>query len=204
MAIVRDLYADMPTERLAELLGRSTSSTYNAAAKLGLHKSAQYMASPQACRLRQGDNVGAATRFHAGQTPWNKGMKGLQMGGVATQYKPGNRSGKAVELHKPIGTERISKDGYLQRKINDDMPLHRRWRGVHLLLWEESHGPIPPGHAVVFKNGNKADIRLDNLELVSRGALMKRNSYHNYGKDIAQLVQLKGAVTRVINRRESK
>ncbi len=57
-------------------------------------------------------------------------------------------------------------------------------------------------HAVAFKDGNKQNIALDNLELVSRADLMKRNSYHNYGKEIAQLVQLKGAVTRQINKRE--
>jgi len=96
-----------------------------------------------------------------------------------TQFQKGMRRGVAVQLYKPIGTERLSKDGYLERKVNDDLPLQARWRAVHLVEWERVNGQIPAGHALVFRNGDKTDIRLDNLELITRAALMKRNSVHN-------------------------
>ena len=145
---------------------------------------------------------GIPTRFKSGHTPWNKGMKGLDIGGHATWFKKGHRGGKAMYLYQPIGTERISKDGYLQRKINDDLPLQRRWRLVHLLVWEAANGPAPPNHAVVFKDGNKQNIVLDNLELISRAELMRRNSHHQYGPEVSKLVQLRGALTRQINKRK--
>ncbi len=148
--------------------------------------------------------IGSGSQFQKGHQTWNKGMKGLQIGGVATRFKPGHRGGKAAELYKPIGAERISKGGYLQRKINDDMPLQKRWRGVHIIVWEEANGPLPAGRAVTFKDGNKRHIALENLELLTRAELMARNTIHNYPKEIAELAQLRGAITRQINKRERK
>ena len=202
--ILRARYPHEKTETVAAAIGRDVNSCYTKAKKLGLHKTDEYLASADACRLRQGDNVGEAFRFKKGQTSWNKGTHFTAGGRSAeTRFKKGERQGVAVKLYKPIGTERISKDGYLERKINDGMLLQKRWRAVHIVMWEEVNGPLPKGFALVFKNKDKADIRLDNLELISRSDLMKRNSYHNkYPKEVAQLIQLRGAVQRKINRRE--
>ena len=132
----------------------------------------------------------------------NKGLKGINLGGQAGQFQRGNRSGIALSRYRPIGTERIGKDGYLERKINDDMPFHRRWRAVHLLVWEEANGPLPSGCAVSFRDGDKRNLALDNLQLVTRAELMKRNSYHQYGPEISKIIQLRGALARQINKRE--
>ena len=121
-----------------------------------------------------------------------------------TQFKKGVRQGVAVRLYKPIGTERISKDGYLERKVNDGLPLQARWRAVHLVVWEALHGPVPAGHAVAFKNGDRTDIRPENLELIHRRALMARNTVHNLPKPLAQTVQLLGALRRQINRKAGR
>lgn len=191
-AIVAKLYPDTPTADVARRLGVSESSVYNQAAVLGIRKSAAYLASPAACRLRRGGK------------PWNTGMKGLQIGGVGTRFQPGHVGGRAAEVYQPIGSERITRDGYLERKIHDGLPRQSRWRAVHLLLWEEANGRVPPGHAVAFRDGDKRNLNLDNLHLVSRADLMRRNSCHNYGPEIARLVQLKSAIARQINKREKQ
>lgn len=203
-ALVAKLYPDTPTADVARRLGVSETSVYNQAAVLGIRKSAAYMASPAACRLRRGDNIGAKSQFKKGGKPWNTGMKGLQIGGVGTRFQPGHVGGISVEVYKPIGTERINKDGYLERKIHDGLPRQSRWRAVHLLLWEEANGRLPSGHAIAFRDGDKRNLNLDNLHLVSRADLMRRNSYHNYGPEIARLVQLKSAIARQINKREKQ
>jgi hypothetical protein len=201
-------YPNVRTETIAQQLGRTLCTVYNQAAKLGLTKSEEYLASPDACRLRRGDNVGAAYRFPKGHAPANKGTRrpGWAAGRMReTQFRKGERRGVAVKLYKAIGTERISKDGYLERKINDDMPLQRRWRFVHLIVWEAANGPVPPGHAIAFKPGRKtnksAEITVDALELVTRRDLMLRNTVHNLPKPIAELVQLRGVLQRQINKR---
>jgi hypothetical protein len=119
-----------------------------------------------------------------------------------TQFQKGVRQGVAVRLYKPVGTERISKDGYLERKVNEDLPLQRRWRAVHLVMWEAVNGPVPKSHAVVFINGDKRDVRLENLRLITRAELMKRNTLHNYPPEVARTVQLIGALNRQIRRRQ--
>jgi len=202
---IERLYPDTPTAEIARQLGMTTSRVSFKAARLGLKKSAAYLESPAACRIRKGDTVGAATRFYPGHTTWNKGLHGLDIGGKETQFKPGYRSGKALLLYQPIGTERVSKDGYLERKINDDMPFHKRWRGVHIINWEAINGPLPKGYALVFRDGNKQNTAVENLVLLSRSELMRRNSYHtNYPKEVAQLVQLRGAITRQIKKRSKE
>ena len=186
-AVLRDLYPTMNNPAIGERLGRSESAILNRAQKLGLNKPPGFK------------NAGC---FARGVIPWNKGTH-WQAGGasIATRFQPGTRQGVALKLYQPIGSERISKDGYLQRKVNDDMPLQRRWRAVHILIWEAINGPLPKGHAIVFRDGDKTHLVEANLEMVSRAELMRRNSFHRYGKEIAAVIQLKGAITRQINRR---
>lgn len=201
-------YPDTPTAAISASLGRTDQQVYAKAAALGLKKSAAYLAGPHACRLRRGDNTGAAHRFTPGQQPWNAGLKGWQAGGrsVDTRFKPG-RTPQEAHNYLPVGSLRLSKDGYLERKVTDDPRLYpaRRWVALHRLVWEATHGPVPAGHIVVFKPGLKttveAEVTLDRLECISRVEHMARNTYHQYPKEIAQAIQLKGALTRQINRR---
>lgn len=184
-------FADTHTAVLARELKRSYGAVAQHARLIGLKKSAAFYASAMARR----------TRFVKGQPSWNKGLS-YQPGGrcAETQFKPGQKPKTWV----PVGTEVVDEEGYLKRKVRDDAPKgmsRQNWVFVHRALWEQHHGPIPRGHAVVFRNGDKSDIRIENLELVTRRALMARNTVHNLPKPIAQLVQLKGAVMRQINRR---
>jgi hypothetical protein len=202
-AMLRRDYPDTLTATIAEALGITSRSVYSKAAKLGIKKSAAYLASPDARRIRSA-NIGLSARFPPGHIPWNKGIRGINYpGAMATQFKPGFRGGRALARYQPIGTERLTVDGYLERKVNDDMPLQRRWRAVHILLWEQENGPLPGGHALVFRDGNKRNICLDNLELITRAELMRRNSCHNHGPEIAKLVQLRSAINRMINNKET-
>ena len=47
----------------------------------------------------------------------------------------------------------------------------RRWVPEHRRLWETEHGPIPAGHVVAFKDGDKQNVTLDNLVLMTRAEL---------------------------------
>lgn len=205
MELLRLNFADSRTDDLAQALGRPYTAVAQKASKLGLRKSEAYIASPLAHRL---DGLkGMKTRFKPGAAPWNKGTH-YQPGGrcAETQFKPGTKSGRAAQLVVPVGSYRVNADGYLDQKISDQPgPQNLRWKSVHRLVWERTHGPVPHGHAVCFKPGRRstdaAEITVDALELVTRRDLMLRNTYHRYGKDVAKLVQLRGALTRQINKR---
>jgi predicted DNA-binding transcriptional regulator AlpA len=140
-------------------------------------------------------------RFQPGLKSWNKGTR-YRAGGrsVEHQFQPGQLPHNTV----PVGTEVIGVDGYLKRKISDSRQSHARfnWKFVHVLVWEEHHGPVPKGHRLSFKNGDKADIRIDNLELVTHVEHMRRNSIHTVlPPELRHVVQLNGALKRKINRR---
>lgn len=200
-----ELYPHIPTDWIAQAMGRPIKSVYTKARALGLKKTEAFLASELAGRIQTGSNIGVDGRFQKGLTPWNKGTSYVAGGRSAeTRFKPGVRQGVAVKLYKPIGSERLSKDGYLERKINDNMPPQKRWRAVHLIEWEAINGPLPAGHAIAFKDGDKTNRAPDNLELITRAELMRRNTYHRYPKEIARVVQLRGAITRQINKRERK
>ena len=207
LATLRRLYPDHPTTHVARVLGRTVTQTYAAANRRGIVKTAAYLQGPEAGRLAP-DNCarGRSTRFAPGHDPWNKG-RSYNAGGrsALTQFKAGQLNGRAADLVAPIGTRRVNADGYLDVKVSDQPgPQNRRWHCVHRLVWQAAHGPIPPGHAVVFKPGRRtvveADITVDALELVTRTELMRRNSVHRHGPEIAGLSQLRGALTRQINR----
>jgi HNH endonuclease len=204
-ALLRRRYPHEPTAALAATLKRSVEAVYGRAKSFGLSKSDAYLASPAACRLRRGDEVGKAFRFKPGQVPPNKGLRhppGWAPGRMKdTQFKKGMLNGVAAARLKPIGSLRTC-DGYLYRKLSAmPGPWTRNWKLEHILIWERANGPIQKGHALAFKNGDRTDVRLENLECITRRALMKRNSVHNLPKPIAQVVQLIGALNRQIRRR---
>ena len=190
--ILHARYPHELTENLTGVLDKTVLQIYSRAVKFKLKKTAEFLASRLSGRL---DGIkGSDTRFQKGHTTWNKDMKGLMVGGEATQFKPG----QMPHNHLPVGTVVRDTEGYMKIKVAEP----KQWEYLHTKTWREAHGPIPKGRALVFKDSNRENCALDNLELITRAELMRRNSYHNYGKEIAQLVQLKGAITRQINKRE--
>lgn len=193
------LYPDMLTEQLAAALGLSVRQVYGKAREMGLKKSEKFFASPASGRLTS--EKGASARFPKGHSPWNKGISHTAGGRSAeTRFAKGNKPHNWL----PVGSERVSKDGYLQRKMTDTGYPPLDWVAVHILTWEEHNGPLPKGYAVVFKDGDRRNFAPDNLECISRKELMQRNSLHNYPKPIAQLIQLRGALNRKINNRSRR
>jgi len=214
---LRRLYARHSAAECADALGRSTSAVQQRVYVLGLSKSPEWMAERTRRRWAEGRHEGSRrAHFRKGQAPVNKGRPQAEWMPeesrrrcAATQFKAG-RPPQESRNYRPIGSLRVSKEGYLERKVTDDHPVPaRRWVGVHRLVWEQAHGPVPPGHAVVFKPGRRttveAEITLDRLECIPRAELMRRNSYHTHlPPDVARLVQLRGALNRMINNRLRK
>ncbi len=211
VALVRELYPHRRTAEIARQLECTTERIYSLAGRLGLRKTAEYLASPDACRLRRRDDggvhAGARTCYKKGHVPANKGLRrpGWGPGRMKeTQFRKGERRGRANAVYKPIGTERISKDGYLERKVNDDLPLQARWRAVHRIDWEAKNGRVPRGFALCFVNGDKTDRRLENLTLISRADLCRRNSIHNLPPAIKGAITVLGQLKRRIREKQDR
>lgn len=121
---------------------------------------------------RKGWLTGRTGCFEPGQVPPNKGRKGYcAPGSEKGWFRTGERRGVAERLYKPIGTERVSKDGYLERKIHDGMPLQSRWRAVHLIRWEAENGPVPKGHCLKSVDGDRSNTDPENWIPVPRAMI---------------------------------
>lgn len=107
-------------------------------------------------------NTGRSGQFKAGDVPFNKGKKGMN-GWSSTQYKKGDR----IYNQMPIGTEKVRGDGYIWVKIADP----NKWKQKNQIVWEAEHGSIPKGYVLVFADGDRLNVCLDNLLLVSRNEL---------------------------------
>lgn len=209
-AVIRALFPVNATREVAARLDRTESAVSQRANRIGVGKCPEYLAT-KAFRFNGSEPQSVASRFKPGQAPPNKGLRrpGYAPGRMAeTQFHKG-RAASDARNYQPIGAERITRDGILERKVSDDLSMYpaKRWLPVTRIVWEAAYGPIPQGYSIVFKPGRKstdaACINTDALELVSRAELMRRNSYHTrYPKEVALLIQLKGALNRKINRRQ--
>jgi hypothetical protein len=114
--------------------------------------------------------------FEKGHVPWTFGKKGIHVS-PQSEFKKGHMPANT----KPIGTERIdNKDGYIHVKIEEPNPYTKsqtRFKQKHVVIWEREHGPVPKGFAVIFKDADKRNCVIENLELVSRAELLILNHY---------------------------
>ena len=125
---------------------------------------------------RHGLSNGRDTRFRPGRVPQNKGQKGVYFAGCEKGWF---RKGGVPPNHRPVGSERVNVDGYLEVKVAEP----KRWRHKHVIVWEKANGKVPKGHAVLFADGNRCNLDIDNLLLVSRAELAVMNRTRLVSRD---------------------
>lgn len=209
LAGLRALYPDFEADVVARVIGRCTDSVYKKAQKLGIKKSEAFEKAyreRQAHRARVDPRVQAGA-FKPGIVPWNKGKNTVAGGRSAeTRFKPGTAPINTM----PIGSYRTvtnanRKSAHVEIKVSNKPGRNdQRWTPVTRYVWEQHNGPVPEGFIVVFKLGmstlDPALITLDRLECVTKTENLRRNSWRARYPELAGLVQLKGAITRQVNR----
>jgi hypothetical protein len=201
---LQERYPVTTTEAIAVSLGRNERSVYNQAFILGIKKSVDFLKSENSGRINNLLTKGKAFRYTKGHVPENKGKKWSEYmtpeqieRSKSTTFKKGS----VPPNHKPVGYERISKDGYVEIKVKEGL---RSFRLKHRVVYEQHFGSIPKGYNVEFKDRDKKNCDPSNLVLRSRKENMQLNTYHNYPKEIADTIQLMGAVTRQINKHKKR
>lgn len=115
--------------------------------------------------------------FEKGCMVWNTGTKGLTSANV-TSFAKGN----VPANRKPLGTERYSKEGYIEINVSGEHPYTgapTRYRCKHVVLYEKGCGKVPRGMVVAFRDGDKTNCVPENLIIISRSELLGLNR-HNY------------------------
>jgi hypothetical protein len=102
--------------------------------------------------------------------------------------------------YRPVGTERLNNDGYFEVKIRDP----KTWKHKHVIIWEKAHGKVPKGNVIMFADGNKLNVSLSNLLMVSRKelAVMNRCGLISGDKDLTKVGKSIAAIKILIGERE--
>lgn len=141
-------------------------------------------------------------QFKKGHKPMNKGKKWKdymseegQLKSLKTAFKKGN----IPHNHRVVGSERITKNGYIEIKIAEP----NRWQLKHRYIYEKENGKIPKGYNLIFLDGNRQNIELNNLKLVSKAEdlIMNNNKLFNKNKEITNTGTI---IAKVINETRKK
>lgn len=168
-------FSNEPTGPIAEHLGRTLTTVYQKANALGLKKSPEYLSTPLSGRLSKDHQKGGVTRFKKGQAAWNKGMKGLDLGGQAGFFPKG---------HEPHNTK---KDGDVSIRKDNRGVAYRFvriakgvWKHEQLVRYEKANGPLLKGVMLRCKDGNQLNTDPSNWFPVTRKEHARLN--HNQEK----------------------
>lgn len=186
--VLKENYPYKETSEVAKMLGLTTKQIICRARRLKLHKSPEVF-----------KGIRENGMFLKGHVPFNKGMKQHEFMSeevirktIATRFKKGQ-----IPVNvKNVGYERITRDGYVEIKTEKGFVLK------HRMLWEKYYGTIPKRHVIRFKNGNKQDVRIENLELVTFENNMKDNTIHNYPPEIKTAIRSIANIKRRIKKYE--
>ena len=134
--------------------------------------------------------TGTGGYFKKGSTPWNKGLKGY-MGANKTSFKKGTIPPNQV----PIGTESITKGGYIKVKVGEP----NKWKLKQRYIYEQHYGEIPNNYNVIFADGNKMNFDIDNLIAVSKSEMLILNN-NNLRFEDKELTKVGVNVAKVIDK----
>lgn len=147
----------------------------------------------KAIKLRLGLRSGIENYFVKGKPSRNKGKKLPK--NVYDALKPTMfKKGQEPPNKQKIGYERVTKDGYIMVKTGEC-----KWRLKQILVYEAAFGPVPKGYKLMFADGNRQNLALDNLLLVTSAEVIIMN---NMGlmSDIAEVTKANLARVRLINK----
>ena len=203
LVILHYLYPNHEAQLFARLFNRSLSSIYGMANSHGIRKDPKFASEITRRKWEAGVHTNSRkNHFKKGQEPWNKGMKGLNLGGTETQFKKGDL---------PYNTKYdgcISTRGGIKNRngrwVNETYLYIRiskaKWVPLHRHVWQQHKGPIPKGYVVAFKDRNYKNCNITNLELISMKENMERNTIHNYPDDLKRVIRAKAKLNKTINK----
>lgn len=141
---------------------------------------------------------GLTGQFKKGNVAHNKGKKQIEYMSQEsiertkeTRFKKGNKP----KNYRPIGSERITKDGYIEVKVSDP----NKWETKNKIIYKQYFGDIPKGHKVIYADGNKLNNDINNLILVSNNEELIMNR-HKLRTENIELTKTGYLIAKVIDK----
>lgn len=184
---LKELYSNNTAKDIAERLNKKEGSVYNKAFVLGLKKDEDFKReTSRQMALKNGSN----SRFKKGLIPFNKGKKieeYLPPEKIEKLKKTSFKKGNIPHNTKYDGYERISKDGYVEVRVAPGKFVLK-----HRLIWEEHFGSIPKGKIIIFKDGDKTNLDISNLEMIDREEnAIRNNNLPGYPRELQKVDYLR-------------
>jgi len=191
-------YPDEYAKNIANKLNIKINTIYNFAYVHKIKKSAKFMAMEMERQSNKLRIVGVKTRIKKGNVPPNKGQKmpdyiykKVQTTFFKKDHEPHNTKFDGYERLDP-------KDGYVYIRIAKGKFVLK-----HRLIWELHNGKIPKDCIVIFINGDKYDLRIENLKLITRKENMEKNRITKYPLEVQQLIKLNNKLKTKINEKQN-
>jgi HNH endonuclease len=161
-AFVRENYLSIPVKSLAKMLNRGQTSVRSSIQRQGL-------VIPQDL-IDYRKDIG---RKRKGEIAYNRGMKQITYmtpeaieRTVASRFAKGTIPPNTVA----VGTEVVSKGGYIKVKIDEP----NVWIFKQRLIWQQHFGEIPEKHIIIFLDENILNFDIQNLACIKRGQHINR------------------------------
>ena len=138
-------------------------------------------------------------QFQKGSVPFNKGKKQKDYMSEEAINKTKNtrfQKGNIPHNHRPVGSERTTVDGYIEVKVAEP----NKWKTKAVVIYEEEYGKIPKGHKVIYLDGNRQNLDISNLKVISSAEELIMNS-NNLRYDNKELTESGCIVAKIIDRR---
>ena len=117
------------------------------------------------------------------------------MGANKTSFKKGSVPPNQV----PIGTESITKGGYIKVKVGEP----NKWELKQRYIYEQHHGEIPNNCNVIFADKNIRNFDINNLVLVSKAEMLILNNHKLIVED-KELTKVGVNIAKVIDKAKKR
>lgn len=142
---------------------------------------------------------GEKFRFPKNHEPWNKGVKGLQIGGKETQFKKGSIPLNTKFFGKPYLVKRERNNQIEKFWVIQELGFNKR-QVYSRYLWRQEFGEIPKGYIVFYKNGVNDLIppTIKDLGLMSMSDNMNRNTIQRFPDEIKKTIRVIKKLEKII------
>lgn len=191
---IKNHYTTMSAQEIALERGMVKGTVVQIARRLGVKKSKEWIAQRARERALDPNHGGRRSHFQKGNVPATKGRpisEWMSPEGIANSAKTRFKKGQRPLSWRPIGSERVNVEGYVEIKVREG--LHG-WDPKHRVVWAKANGAIPSGYHVRFRDGNKQNCDINNLYLCSKADLLRENNLNNYPEDIKEVIRLRAAI----------
>jgi hypothetical protein len=126
--------------------------------------------------LNTGINKGCIRKGHI---PFNKGTKGL-----TSANKTSFKKGHTPANYRKVGSERVTVDGFVEIKVANP----NKWVIKARMIYEKHYGKIPKNYIIIYLDGNKQNLEIDNLRAISRKEhlILNQNNLRYNNKEVTE------------------